>query len=139
MIFFTCSCMVKLLDHIEHKINVYTIAFFWRGFYCIAWYVYTKIVEREYLTSIGKKLVVNNISFFSGGYFTTLLVYFDTQINEVKQNFFRKQKKILYFCLQNYSFPKLEKKNKAQVFYENRIWCGTNILCALLFSNFENE
>ena len=68
------------------------------------------IVEREYLTSIGKKLVVNNISFFSGGYFTTLLVYFDTQINEVKQNFFRKQKKILYFCLQNYSFPKLEKK-----------------------------
>ena len=28
MIFFTCSCMVKLLDHIEHKINVYTIAFF---------------------------------------------------------------------------------------------------------------
>ena len=123
-------------------LNKYILLHFLKGFYCIAWHAYTNIVERipsSTLTSIGKKLVVNNISFFSGGYFTTLLVYFDTQINEVKQNFFRKQKKILYFCLQNYSFPKLEKKNKAQVFYENRIWCGTNILCALLFSNFENE
>ena len=100
---------------------MYLLLHFLKGFllHCMIC-IHKNSREREYLTSIGKKLVVNNISFFSGGYFTTLLVYFDTQINEVKQNFFRKQKNPLLLFTKLF-IPKIREKNKAQVFYENRI------------------